>query len=58
MVCRVFQELKDRREVQDETACPDLPDWQVHEERWVWMGLPAKRSVILYSGSLVGGKEV
>jgi hypothetical protein len=48
MVCQVFQELKDKREVQDEMAYLDRPDCRVHEERWVWMGLLAKRSVILY----------
>jgi hypothetical protein len=47
MVCQVLQELKDRREVQDEMACLDRPVFWVHEERWVWMGLLAKRSVIL-----------
>jgi len=49
MVCQVLQVVKDKREVQDEMACLDRTDCQVHEERWDWMGLLAERSVILYS---------
>jgi hypothetical protein len=47
MVCQVFQELKDKREIQDEMACLDKADRQVHEERWVWMGLLAKRDLVV-----------
>jgi len=47
MVCQVLQVLKDKREVQDEMACLDRTDCQVHEERWDWMGLLAEREFVV-----------